>query len=104
MAVPTTGYNAQATKVFRERLGGYPSVASLPDGISDLNRIAEQSDASDRAFLRAGAANDIAGTLQVYQPRLDLKFTAKEKAFLKSLKQDVWDAVQKSLSLFVQHH
>lgn len=90
---PTVPYSAHTMETLRKKLGGYPCLTSLPEGISDIDRLTEQIDASDRAFLRAGASLNKATTQQIYQPRSKAKFTSLEKSLVIKLKQDIWDAV-----------
>jgi hypothetical protein len=81
-------------------MGGYPSVDSLPRGVSDSKRIISQIDASDRAFLRAGMSYDGTHCDEVvgFHPlmhalRKSTKVKSDQQAWIKAVKQDLWDAV-----------
>jgi hypothetical protein len=101
MTSSRTAYNFAATQSLRVAMGGYPSLKSLPRGISDSKRLVDQIDASDRAFLRAGMSCD--GTqceeIQGFHPlmhalRESTKVKSDQQAWVKKAKKDLWDAVR----------
>ena len=81
-------------------MGGYPSLDSLLKGVLDMERIVGQTDASDRAFLRVGMSCDGSQCKQVkgFHPlmhalRQSMKVKSDREAWVKMVKQDLWDAV-----------
>jgi hypothetical protein len=100
MSSSILSYDTAATQSLRAAMGGYPSLLSLPDGMSDPRRIISQMDAADRAFLRAGMSCDGAHREQTlgFHPllhtfRKSIKTKGARVAWVQALKQDVWDAV-----------
>jgi len=91
-------YNSGAAQSLRAAMGGYPAFDSLPKGFSDSGHIKDQINAADRAFLRAGMASDGTHCEEVmgFHPLMhDLRKSTKsqQQAWVKAVKQDLWDAV-----------
>jgi hypothetical protein len=100
MSRSSTSYDFATIQSLRVAMGGYPSLESLPKGVSDSKWIASQIDASDRAFLRAGMSCD--GTqcdhIKGFHPlmhalRRSTQAKSDRQAWVKAVKQDLWDAV-----------
>jgi hypothetical protein len=97
----STAYDFAATQSLRVAMGGYPSLKSLPRGVSDSKHLVDQIDASDRVFLRVGMSCD--GTqceeIQGFHPlmhalRESTKVKSDWQAWDKKVKKDLWDAVR----------
>jgi hypothetical protein len=100
MAPSSPAYTVIAAQSLRAAMGGYPALHSLPKGFSDSKRIESQIDASDRAFLRSGMSCDGTHCEQVngFHPlmhalRDSIKVKSERQAWVKAVKQDLWDAV-----------
>jgi len=99
MSLSSLAYDPAATHSLRAAMGGYPSVDSLPMGVSDSKCVIGQIEASDRAFLRAGMSYNGTHCEQVmgFHPLMHAlrKSTIKSdrQAWIKAVKQDLWDAV-----------
>ena len=100
MTSSSTAYDFAATRSLCVAMGGYPSLKSLPRGVSDSKRLVDQIDASDRAFLRVGMSCD--GTqceeIQGFHPlmhalRESTKVKSDQQAWVKKVKKDLWDTV-----------
>lgn len=58
MKTDLASYSPSACKALRDSQGGYPALASLPEGATSETRLADQVYAADRAFLRHGMSSD----------------------------------------------
>jgi hypothetical protein len=94
-------YDPFTTRSLRDALGGYPTLDSLPDGLSDWQRLVSQTDAADRAFLRAGMFCDGAHLVEaggfhplLYALKQSTQLKVDRSAWIKAVKQDMWDAVR----------